>query len=422
MRRLLLTLVLLLVLAAPAQAARRDRCLLDGASGEQCWVWTGRVAQVYDGDTLGVRISGVGFKRVRVTGINAMEQSVYSSNPSKRRGDCHALEATRRLEALVRRSHGRVRLAAQDPDSRSGFRLRRSVAVRSAGHWRDVGKVLLREGHAIWLPGHVENAWNEEYARVSQEAAQRHVRLWDPSYCGVGPDDDVPLRLLVNWDADGQDGADLNGEWAQITNRDAGRDIAIGGWYFRDSALRRYRFPSWAIIPAGETVKLYVGQGPDEPGEFYWGLSAPAFENDSYDTRGMGDGGYLFDPQGDLRASMVYPCRVACADPLQGAFEIDAHYKSPEEVRLRNVTGVPLDLDGYRLDSFPDGYVFGPGTVVQPNETLRMIVNGDPADDSRLVKHWGKRGEILANRGDKVTLRTLTDIVLACQAWGDLSC
>ena len=43
----------------------------------------------------------------------------------------------------------------------------------------------------------------------------------------------------------------------------------------------------------------------------------------------MGDGAYLFDPQGDLRASMTYPCRIACTDPYQGAVERDGQAARP---------------------------------------------------------------------------------------------
>jgi hypothetical protein len=36
-------------------------------------------------------------------------------------------------------------------------------------------------------------------------------------------------------------------------------------------------------------------------------MSEPVFENATPDERGMGDGGYLFDPDGDLRGWDTYP-------------------------------------------------------------------------------------------------------------------
>ena len=161
--------------------------------------------------------------------------------------------------------------------------------------------------------------------------------------------------MWVNWDADGVDQANVNGESVRLQNLDRTRDLSLGGWWFRDSHLRRYTFPAWASIPAGGTITLHLGHGPAAPGRFFWGLGSPPFENVE-DRRAMGDGGYLFDPQGDLRASMVYPCRSGCTDPLQGAIDIDTRPTGSEQVRLRNVGGFAVDLEGYRLETWPYGY------------------------------------------------------------------
>ena len=70
----------------------------------------------------------------------------------------------------------------------------------------------------------------------------------------------------------------------------------------RDSALRRYVFPDWATLPPGESLTVYVGAGTDTWTEFFWDQRKPIFENPTGGERAMGDGAYLFDPQGDLRA------------------------------------------------------------------------------------------------------------------------
>src|SRR5215208_6254057 len=127
-RRLTLLLAGLLALTAipaTADAAKTRRCLTHG-SEPQCYVWTGKVTFVADGDTVYVDIDRDGTRRrfpVRITGINAMEQTVYTSRASQRRGECHALEATARLDQLLKGSRYKVRLLAQDPASRSGRRL-----------------------------------------------------------------------------------------------------------------------------------------------------------------------------------------------------------------------------------------------------------------------------------------------------------
>jgi len=428
MRRLTLLLLTLALAAAAlpatAGAASRGKCLLRG-SGPDCYLWTGKVTFVADGDTVYVDIDRDGSRTrfpVRITGMNAMEQTTYTSRASQRRGECHAVEATARLDQLLKASRYKVRLLAQDPASRSGRRLRRSVAVRIKGRWRDVARTLITEGHAIWLPNHREFAWNRDYS-ILQSRAQRAARnLWDPAYCGFGPNEGQPIRLLVNWDADGDDNLDPNGEWVRITNPDPVNPLPLGGWWLRDSALRRIVLPDWAQVPPGGFITIYDGIGDDTESEFYWGLRGPAFENVTRDERAMGDGAYLFDPQGDMRASQIYPCREACTDPNAAALRIDATPKGRESVRITNTGATPIDLEPYRLVSKPYSYAFDPNSVVGPGETMHVRLYETFEDDGRLERSWPTNGPILNNGGDVVQLRRFDDVLLACTAWGSRSC
>jgi hypothetical protein len=117
--------------------------------------------------------------------------------------------------------------------------------------------------------------------------------------------------MQLQYDADGNDFQNVNGEWARISNP-SGVPVSLRGWWFRDSAALRYRFPRRARVPAHRSVLLGMGRGRDGGGVFHWGLRTPPFQNPSYDRRGIGDGGYLFDPRGNLRAWVMYPCLVAC--------------------------------------------------------------------------------------------------------------
>ena len=137
---------------------------------------------------------------------------------------------------------------------------------------------------------------------------------------------------------------------------------------------------------------------------------------------GAGDGGYLFDPQGDLRAWMTYPCRYRCSDPLQGKVAVTARASSPEEIRIRNTSAEPVDLGDYVVDNDPWKYSFPGSTPVAPGATLRLFVGGSPSRDTSLVKYWGKSKSILNDTGDRVALRTHADIRIACYAWGSASC
>lgn len=425
MPRLLSCLIVLLVLAAaPAAEARTGSCLAPGVKA-LCTVWTGKVTFIGDGDTIYVDVKGDRTRKslhVRMTGFNAMEQSVYSSIASRRRGECHALEATSRLEQLIRASRWRVRLAAQNPGSHSGLRPRRAVAVRIGGRWRDVGTIMLAEGHALWLPNRQEWAWNAGYSTIAEQAAAQQLGLWSPAYCGAGPSDASPLRVLANADADGNDEANLSGEWVRVRNLDAVNTVQLGGWWVRDSALRRYVFPDWATLPPGESLTVYVGGGTDTWTEFFWDQRKPIFENPTGGEKAMGDGAYLFDPQGDLRASMTYPCRTNCSDPYQGAVTVRAKPRGREHVTVRNVAAFAVDLDGYRLQSPPYSYAFPRDSVLEPGEEMQIDVLGDPLEDSRLEKHWGESGPILNNGGDRIRLTSFRGIQLDCYAYGSASC
>ena len=299
-----LVVLVLAFAAAPAGAATAP-CRPDG--GPTCHVWTAKVVHVKDGDTLEADVRGDGRAplRIRVTGIQAMELTVYSHTASRRRGECHAVAAANRFDRLVRASGGIVRLSAQDPRSHSGKRWRRSVAVRTPEGWRDVGEILMSEGHALWLNNSVEWAWNARYAEAGDRAAANQLGLWRPDACGVGPSENADLSVRVNWDADGVDSENPNGEWIRIFNRSDG-GVPLTGWWVRDSALRRFRFPLFTVLPAGESVTVHVGRGPQGGTEFHWGLTEAVFENASDDGRSVGDGGYLFDPEGDLRAYDIY--------------------------------------------------------------------------------------------------------------------
>jgi hypothetical protein len=295
------------------------------------------------------------------------------------------------------------------------------VRVKVGGRWRDVGRIQVAEGHALWLPNGIEWAWNREYSVLAQRAAKAQRNLYDPDYCGQGPAAGARLRLWVNWDANSNDSQNVNDEWIRIKNLDPTAPVRLGGWTVRDSE-QRYRLPASAVVPAGGTLRVHVGRGSNHGTEFFWGLREPVFDNATEDRIAAGDGAYLVDPQGDLRAFMIYPCRVACSDPYQGRMRLDPSPGRGEHVTLTNVSNGDLDLEGYLLRTTFNSYAFGPNSVVHPGETLRLDVEGDPSDDTRLHKHWGFSRPIMPDRGDRVQVATFDDIVVACEAWGSGRC
>ena len=298
----LVACALALVVMAPQADARvhRGRCLPSDPQSPSCLVWTGKVTFVDDGDTVDVKIDGGGKRRVRVTGINTTELTRYSHKAGKRRGECHAVAAANQLERMIKKSHWRVRLLAQHASSHYGHgRIRRSLQVSVGGHWRDPGAEQLRTGLALWLPNGQERAWNNSYRQLARGAAARHAGLYNSSSCGRGPAAGAQLQVHVNWDAAGDDRLNPNGEWIAVRNLGPG-PVRVGRWHVKDSDLKHYTLPPWATVPAHGTIYVHVGRGRSQGTNFYWGLGHALFDNT------IGDGGYLFDPQGDLRAWDIY--------------------------------------------------------------------------------------------------------------------
>jgi endonuclease YncB( thermonuclease family) len=442
MRRSLLALLAALaslVLAPAAHAATKGPCV-PGQAKPVCHFWTGKVTFVSDGDTIDVDIDGDsrGAQHIRFTGVNAMELTRYSKYPKRRRGACSGLEATALIEGYIKRAGRRVRLSAQKPSSRTGHRLRRSVAVKAGGRWVDLGRVLMEAGYGLWLPNGNEWAYNKLYHQLAEEARAAGRGLYNPVACAGGPAPGAPLAVDVNWDADGMDEQNRNGEWVDIRNLGP-TDVSLAGWWLRDSWMRGdgkkvtgYLFPSYAVVPAGGSVRLHVGCGensPERPGRFFWCQPDSVFEN-ADGRKGTGDGGYLFDPRGNLRASMIYPCAVACATRLQGKVRVRVQPTTPERIEITNVSGEPVDLAGHLLKlhlkgmrkKFIWGYPFGAGSMLAPGETLQVHPDGSPERSSRLDRFLGRGPYVLTDRGNVVSLRSATDVVVECTAWGRSSC
>ena len=170
---------------------------------------------------------------------------------AQRRGECHSLEATARLEQLLSQPLPGAAVRARRRE-RLGRRLKRVVATRVRGGWRDVGRILITEGHAVWLSGGA-SAWNADYARRAERAAAGQLGIWNPTYCGLGPSDASPLKVTVN-------GSALWDEWVRVRNLDPVDPVHLGGWSVRDSALKQ-RVPGLGDAPAGRVAHRVRGRG-----------------------------------------------------------------------------------------------------------------------------------------------------------------
>jgi len=426
-------------------------CVAGDASSPTCQFEYGTVLFVADGDTLDVEVDRSAgtrrgtVERVRMIGINAMEQHTYSSNPAKRTGECHSLRATAHLERMAPIG-SRVRLAAQDLDARTGDRYRRSVAFPAAGAWQDAGSRLMQAGDALWLPNNKEVAWNRSYNLWAQQAAKEEVGLWDVDRCAAGPSQSAKLQVYAQWDADGVDGRDLNGEYVRIRNQNATSAVDLSGWWVRDSFLRGvtvsgaytphpgFVFPQGTVLKAGKTLTVYVGSGTNTSSRFYWGQDTPVFDNMRDGATDEGDGAYLFDRDGDLRFASTYACANAylCKDPMDGKIVVkrveynapgsDATNPNGEYVKIKvpYSVGHPVDLQGYQVVNYPYVYDFYKNSVLQPGEKIKLYVGKGTGD--RLHRYWQKTSGVFNNGGETVRVDNYRGHTLSCLAWGDGRC
>jgi len=270
----------------------------------------------------------------------------------------------------------------------------------------------MAEGHALFLANPKEPAWNRTYDERSQRAALAGRGLWDPDHCGAGPARDVPLAVWVNWNPPGVDSRDVNGEWTKVRNESPTRAISLAGWWIRDSMQRRHTLPAGTTLQPGQTLTLHTGRGADRGLTRYWGLGVTLFPNVGPDH--LGDGAYLFDPQGDLRASMTYPCLVSCEHPDQGAFALTADPRGRgESVLVRNVSGRAVGLAD-KLLVVNDGFAFplGDRAALAPGEERELRLGAD----------LGVGRPIMRDGGGVARIATYRDVTLACDAWGSGRC
>ena len=402
---------------AASRAARVLDALVEAGKAVPPREGLAAVTKVVDGDTVLANDPQSGTVRVRFVGINATET-----------GTCGALDARTALSDLV--AGATVRMSSDDPSS-IGRRQRplRFVEVYREGRWVDVNAQQLADGHALWFPNDEgkEPRNSNRYQQAVRQAMAAGQNLWDPTKCGYGPQQGAQLKLWVRPDAPGSDYTNLNGEWVRIQN--TGTDaVDLAGWSLRDASVRApYRFTGDSVLPPGATMTVHVGAGTDQARVRYWGLTRPLFANPRrVDGQWVGDGAYLLDGDGDIRAHFMYPCIGGCPDPLLGRVEItyvsrgEAVDLDDEYVSVRNVSSTTVSLSGYRLVTAGDSYDFSESTQLNAGQTL--VVRSGAGDDLPSVKYWGSAQPLLRGSNGTVSLRTFDEIGIACWEWGAGEC
>ncbi len=91
----------------------------------------------------------------------------------------------------------------------------------------------------------------------------------------------------VQFDAEGDDKVNLNGEWVEVANT-GGAPQDFTGWSLSDESNHTYLFPAGFVLGAGDSVKVHTGSGTDSTSDLYWGRGSSIWNNDG-DTATLKD-------------------------------------------------------------------------------------------------------------------------------------
>lgn len=367
------------------------------------------VLYVSDGDTLRARVAREGTKEqlIRLSGVQAVEK-----------GECHYTQATRLLRSLTpKKSTVTLRALKKSswaPDPKGN---RRPLRIVENSRGEDVQSRLLAAGLTLPYTIQKETLNQFVYSRLGQIAAAQGLGLFDSDSCGVGPSQEALLRVWVNYDASGNDKQNVPGRYARIVNRGIA-PVDIGGWWLRTAKHPKFVFPMGTWVNPGASVVVHMGNGVNGNGHFYTG-SLLLFPNPATSPQGTGNA-FLFDPDGDIRASTFYPCEVACENPLAGKVSgwvesapegNEALNPNLEFIRVSNTSGETIDMSHHVLGVQSSIHEFPAGTVLPPGASVTVHVG--KGSDSQFTQYLNRTTPILPDGGAKAIVRTHEGIVVA---------
>ena len=378
---------------------------------------TGKVTKVIDGDTVVVDGRWI----VRLIGIDTPEHD-----------KCGFTAATKEMKRLV----GGKQVVLRSDTGKSGLRGRpeRRVLVNQGGRLVDTTTVMLQKGLGVWMPRKGEVTNSRAHHLAASQAAAAGIGWFDEDRCGAGPGANGSLHMTVEWNADAADAlssaAKRNEEFIRIRN-DNPFPLGLDGWTLRVGNDRSQTMPPGGAVAAGGTVTVHVGYGNNTATDRYLGSSVPMLQNaDSTGEQHLGSGAYLIDPQGDIRASMTWPCLVACADPASLGVHLSTVMWDPpgpdtkslnnEYVALTNRGTAPVRTGDLVVEVWPWVYELPPDHVLAPGETVRIY--GGSGGNDRLDRYLGSPIPPLHNDGGEVVVRTYDAVVLDCYRWGKGHC
>lgn len=238
-----------------------------------------QVTRAIDGDTLAVRFSGRGEETVRILGIDTPETEDHGNWGGEFAGigDPSYLTAWGLKAAEYTGSVAEGKTITLMDDCLAGDRDRygRILAyVEIDG--MDLGARLVSEGYArVYTAESFDR--KPQYLSLQSEAQQSGAGLWSRAQAPDGIAGGPVTIKKVQYDAPGEDRADLNGEYIVLAST---ATVDLNGWTITDNSGTTYTFRHVVITPKS-TLTLHIGPGTPTATDLYWNLDNPLLGNDS---------------------------------------------------------------------------------------------------------------------------------------------
>jgi micrococcal nuclease len=211
------------------------------------------VTRVIDGDTIDLKNK----MRLRLIGINTPEKDMYFFEEAKVFMEMLVLGKQVKLEKDITNNdmYGRYLRYVYLPDMFVNLEMVKSGFANSYTYPPDV-------------------KYTDKFLEAERIARENEAGLWEKASSEV-------LEVVLNYDAEGPDTKNLNGEWASMKNTGS-KPLNLKNWTIKDAGTNIYKFGKYLLEP-GSTVFLFTGSGTDSAGKLYWNSSMPIWNND-HDT------------------------------------------------------------------------------------------------------------------------------------------
>jgi len=232
------------------------------------------VSRVIDGDTLEL-MDG---EKVRLLGINTPE-----------RGQMLYEEAGLRLGELVLEKTVQLEPGQEERDKYG--RLLRYVFAGGV----NVNLAMVSEGWAFAYMLEPGDKYADMLLSAEQAARETGAGVWN--YSGVTDAFCIGLHYPFQYNAEGDDRENLNGEFVTLRNS-CTYPVGMAGWRLADASGAEYIFAGFTLSNKS-AVTIHTGNGEDTGTNLYWNNSRPVWNNN-------GDSLYLWNSEDDIVLKYVY--------------------------------------------------------------------------------------------------------------------